>query len=64
MLISNFFPKSLTSSTLLFCMPAFPLLRSDMKECQENEKLVKVQWCLKLAVPRLIVDGEQDTAAA
>lgn len=34
-----------------------------MKECQEYEKLVKVQWSLKLTVPKLIIGREHDSSA-
>ena len=44
-------------------MPLFPLLGSIMNECQEFEKFVKVQWCLKFTVPKLTIDREQDIAA-
>lgn len=44
-------------------MPPFSLVGSIMNECQEFEKLVKVQWGLKLNAPRLTTDREQVTAA-
>lgn len=44
-------------------MPLFPLLGSIMNECREFEKLVKVQCCLKVTVPKVTIDREQAITA-
>lgn len=46
-----------------FSVSPFSLVGSIMNECQEFEKVVKVQWGLKLNAPRLTIDTEQVTAA-
>lgn len=56
MFIFSIFPKVIDFiDTTLLCSFFW---EAYMKECQDYEKLVKIQWCLKLTVPKLIIDRE------